>query len=108
MTDPRDQYRDPRMDAPYRDYEPGLDTRAPMRDAEARNTAWGWIAGVIAAIFIVAIVYGFSNNSSTTATNTSERPAETTGAAPARPAPPVNPATPSAPAPSAPAPSGAR
>lgn len=82
MTDPRDLYRDPRlsdMDPRYRD-EPGVDTRSPSRaEAEARNTMWGWVAGIIAAIFIVAIVYGFANNNQMTATT--NNPAATTGSA---------------------------
>lgn len=93
MTDPRDPHRDPRLDPAYRDYEPGPDMRAHMQ-ADARNTTWGWIAGIVAAIFIVAIVYGFSNRTTMTATETSP-PAATTGAAPATPSPPP-PAAPNA------------
>lgn len=82
MTDPRDLYRDPRLsdvDPRYRD-DPGMDTRSPSRaEAEARNTMWGWVAGIIAAIFIVAIVYGFANNNPMTATT--NNPAATTGSA---------------------------
>lgn len=93
MTDPRDYSRDPRLnevDPRYRD-DPGVESRSPARaEAEARNTMWGWVAGIIAAIFIVAIVYGFANNNgTTTATNTPNQPAATgsatTGSGSARP-----------------------
>ena len=93
MTDPRDPYRDPRLDEPRLDSrfdEPGMDTRIPSGHAEGSwNATWGWVAGILAAIFIVAIVYGFANNRSTTASNTGSPPAATTGAAPSIPAPPA-------------------
>ncbi len=93
MTDPRNFQRDPRLDDPrYREMDdPGVDTRRPSRaDAAAQNAIWGWVTGIVAVIFIIAIVYGFSNQPTNTATNTATPPATTTGSGTAMPTPPRN------------------
>jgi hypothetical protein len=90
MSDPRDP------NYPYqRHYE----------DVSARSTnaIWGWIAGLVFLVIILALIFGpnWSNSPNQTAGNP---PAQTTGSAP--PAKPMTPpaATPAAPPASTPAP----
>lgn len=80
MTD----YRDPnsRLD---------LDRRDDMRSS---NSMWGWIAGAVFLVLVLAVIFGLGGNDSRTATNTSSPPAATTGSGGSSPAAPARPATP--------------
>jgi hypothetical protein len=79
MSNPRDPYVDP--------LEPRTDDlRRPARGSRTSTSAWGWIVGIVAVIFIVAIVYGVSRDNSSIANNGS--PTVTTGSAPLSPPPP--------------------
>lgn len=80
MTD----YRDPnsRMD---------MDRRAEMSSS---NTMWGWIAGAVFLVLVLAVIFGLGGNDSRTATDTASPPAATTGSGGSSPAAPARPSTP--------------
>ena len=80
MTDPRDF--DQRME---------LDRRMEMEHRMGAPTPWGWIAGAVFIIVILALVFT-SNEGTRTAGNDADQPA-TTGMAP-RTAPPAIPVPP--------------
>ena len=73
MTD----YRDPnnRLDPAYRDPTGRLDMD---RDARSSNAMWGWIAGAVFLVLVLAVIFGLGGNDRT-ASNTSSPPAATTG-----------------------------
>lgn len=87
MTDPQDGTRNLRQSDPRgihnpafadRNTDPTLD---PMTDPAARrggSSMWAWLAGIVAAVFIIAIVYGFSTTSNEVAFDRNA-PAATTG-----------------------------
>jgi len=86
MTDPRDF--DPR---------PGMDHRIEMERRMGSPTPWGWIAGAVFIIVLLALIFTASEGTRT-ASNTDTGAPATTGMAP-RSAPPAI-AVPPAPAPS--------
>lgn len=83
MTDPQDGTRDLRLSDPRGIHNPAFADRNtdPMEDAPARrdgSSLWAWLAGIVAAVFIIAIVYGFSTSSNEVAFDRNA-PAATTG-----------------------------
>jgi hypothetical protein len=80
MTDPRDFDR--RMD---------LEQRMEMERRMGSPTPWGWIAGAVFIIVILALVFTSNESNRTAGTDTS--PPATTGMAP-RTAPPAVPVPP--------------
>lgn len=95
MIDPRDGTRDPRLSNPGGPGDdPVLGKRHgdPAGDPAARRgggTMWAWLAGIAAAVFIIAIVYGFSNRGSDDVAFDRNGPAATTGSAATGTAPPA-------------------
>jgi hypothetical protein len=77
VTNPR-RYRDPRSSDQR--FDTLGDARARMPAMEPWNATWGWIAGALAAVFVMAVAYGAANKSSTTASFEVYPPAATTGA----------------------------
>jgi hypothetical protein len=92
MTDYRDPNR-PGMD--YRDPNNRLDIdrRSDMRSS---NAMWGWIAGAVFLVLVLAVIFGLGGNDSRTAGTNTSPPAATTGSGGS---PPAAPARPSSPAP---------
>jgi hypothetical protein len=82
-------YRDP-----YDPLDPATDPRDPAavpgRRSEMRtaNSGWGWIAGPVFVIIVLALIFGFGESGNRSASPTGNWPAATTGAAP-----PASPAT---------------
>lgn len=83
MTDPRDYRHDPYRTDP-RPSEPRNDLRGGYRDdggavsnARAGNSIWSWLAGIAAAIFIIAVIYGFTNRDTQTTIDSNAPPART-------------------------------
>jgi hypothetical protein len=87
MTD----FRDPNYREPNR-FE--MDRRADMGSS---GSMWGWIAGAVFLVLVLAVIFGLGGNDSRTAgTNTGSPPAATTGSgAPSGPTPPAAPSQPS-------------
>jgi hypothetical protein len=90
MTDFRDpNYRDStgRMDPTSR---MDMDRRAEMGSS---SSMWGWIAGAVFLVLVLAVIFGLGGNDSRTAgTNTGSPPAATTGSgAPSGPSAPAQP-----------------
>ena len=75
MTDPRDF--DPRMD---------MDRRIDMERRMGAPTPWGWIAGAVFILVLLALIFT-SGEGNRTASNNDTSPPATTGMAP-RTAPP--------------------
>ncbi len=78
MTDPRDYRNDPRLSEPSND----LRGRHPVKDGAVPNTRtgtsiWSWLAGIAAAVLIIAIIYGFTNRDTQTAVDSNVPPART-------------------------------
>ena len=100
MTDYRNSsdplYRDPN-DPMNRDigYEPA---------ARGSGTAWGWIAGAVFLVIILAIALGVGREPSRVATNDTAAPAATRMAPPSNAVHPASPAAPGLAPPPAPAP----
>jgi hypothetical protein len=92
MTD----FRDPntRLDM---DRRLDVDARADMKSS---NTMWGWIAGAVFLVLVLAVIFGLGGSDERAATNTGSPPAATTGAAGNPPA--TTPARPNMPAPASP------
>lgn len=85
MTDPRDYRRDPPADDPRRNMQGGFREDNMLADSRTGVSMWAWIAGIVAAVFIVAIIYGFTNRDSQMAGGnvppaTTGSPTTTTGA----------------------------
>lgn len=88
MADPRDFNRDPRLnprDNPAHGMRgdhsvggDGADTVAPG-SRRPGSSMWAWFAGFVAAVFIIAIVWGFSTKNPTQTMLDRNRPAATTG-----------------------------
>jgi len=78
MTDHRDPHEE-RLD------EFGVDTRAHKRPAG--NSTRIWLIGSLAAISLIAVMYGYGQYTATSAFRTASSQVETTGAA-STPAPP--------------------
>ena len=91
MSDYRNSEFDPRNDPPRR--EPAYDP-----DARVMNATWGWIAGAVFIVVVLAVAFGIGHEPNTqSASNNVTPPAAT------RMAPPVTPA-PASPTPNSPAP----
>ncbi|MGZ8388513.1 MAG: hypothetical protein ACXW3R_10125, partial [Rhodoplanes sp.] len=77
MTDPRD-YHDPRLSEPRNDLRRGYrDDGGAVSNARAGNSIWSWLAGIAAAVFIIAIIYGYTNRDTQTAIDSYAPPART-------------------------------
>jgi hypothetical protein len=61
--------------------------------AEGYGATWGWIAGAVFIVLVLAVIYGASGDGTPTATQRTTSPATTTGQAP-RPGMPAAPARP--------------
>jgi len=81
MTDPRD-LDDPRLD---------MDRGLGMEHRMGSPTPWGWIAGAVFIVVLLALIFTSSEGQRTASTGAS--PPATTGMAP-RAAPPAVPVTP--------------
>ncbi|MGZ8331508.1 MAG: hypothetical protein ACXW3G_07655 [Rhodoplanes sp.] len=104
MTDPRDYRHDPYRTDP-RPSEPRNDLRGGYRDddvavsnARTGSSIWAWLAGIAAVVFIIAIIYGFTNRDTQTAIDNNVPPARTdattgTGAGGTTATAPAGPAT---------------
>ncbi|NVO16544.1 MAG: hypothetical protein HXX10_21155 [Rhodoplanes sp.] len=84
MSDPQDASRDPRPSDSRPVRNPSFADRNldPMEDAPARrggSPIWAWLAGIAAAVFIIAIVYGFSDIGAKDVAFDRNAPAATTG-----------------------------
>jgi hypothetical protein len=82
-----DDRRDPSMHDPL---DPTLNTAAREDALRRSNTGLGWIAGAVFLVVVMALIFGLGRGERT-ATNTTNPPAVTTGAAP--PAAPATPRT---------------
>ena len=91
MTDFRDpNLRDPTFrDPSFRD--PASRFEMDRRDAMNSNSTWGWIAGGVFLVLVLAVIFGLGGNDTRTAGTMTSPPAATTGsgstAPPAAPAP---------------------
>jgi hypothetical protein len=97
MTMP--DYRNPN-DPFYRDEQVNRDMSV---DTRSYNATWGWIAGALFLVVILAIAFGIGHEPTMTASNDTVPPASTRMAPPTTSPSPLNP-TPAQPQPSAPAP----
>ena len=84
MTDPRDFDR--RMDMRHMDMG-GMDRPLEMEHRMGSPTPWGWIAGAVFVIVMLALVFT-SSETTRTANNDASPPAATTTAPPAITVPP--------------------
>jgi hypothetical protein len=71
MTDPRNDRVEPQLNKPRAGFRED-DVAANSRTG---TSMWAWIAGLVAAIFLVAIIYGFANRDTETAGGGSVPPA---------------------------------
>lgn len=77
MTDPRD-YHDPRLSEPRNDLRGGYrDDDVAVHNTRTGTSIWSWLAGVAAAVFIIAIIYGYTNRDPQTAIDSNAPPART-------------------------------
>lgn len=85
----------------YRDPNTRLDVER-RADSRSSNAMWGWIAGAVFLVLVLAVIFGLGGSDNQTATNTGSPPAATTGtgASPSGSAPPAS--RPSTPAPAQP------
>ena len=68
MTDPRDYRSDPRLTEPRNDLRGGFRTNdVAASNSRTGSSIWAWLAAIAAVIFIIAIVYGFTNRDTQTA-----------------------------------------
>lgn len=82
MNDPQDGMRDPRLSDPRGIHNPALADRsvdAPAAVRKSSASTWAWLAGIVAAVFIIAIVWGMSDRNGNEMTMDRNAPAATTG-----------------------------
>ncbi|CAL8980777.1 hypothetical protein RHODGE_RHODGE_01915 [Rhodoplanes serenus] len=82
MAEPRDFERDARFDDPRGIQNPAFadrTTEPPMPDGRRGSSMWAWLAGAVAAVFIIAIVYGVSSKNPNDVAYDRNAPAATTG-----------------------------
>jgi hypothetical protein len=78
MTDPRDYRHDPRPSEPRNDLRGGYrENDVSASDSRTGTSIWSWLAGIAAAIFIIAVIYGFTNRDTQTAIDSNAPPART-------------------------------
>jgi hypothetical protein len=97
MNDPQHGTRDPRLSDFRGSRDPAVAERNldpinldPMEEAPVRrggSAVWAWLAGFVAAAFIVAIVYGFGNPGAKDVALDRNAPAATTGSSSGPPPP---------------------
>jgi hypothetical protein len=81
MTDPRDYRSNPRLTEPRNDLRGGFHANdVAASNARTGSSVWAWLAGIAAVMFIIAIVYGFTNRDAQTALDRNA-PRATTGSA---------------------------
>ncbi|MFL9824775.1 hypothetical protein [Rhodoplanes sp. SY1] len=81
MSDPQDGMRDPRLSDPRGIHNPAFADRrvdAPESTRKSGTSMWAWLAGIVAAVFIIAIVWGMTDRSDNVALDRNG-PAVTTG-----------------------------
>ncbi|MBK5961393.1 hypothetical protein CCR97_24765 [Rhodoplanes elegans] len=82
MSDPQDGMRDPRLNDPRGIHNPAFADRrvdTPSGGRKSGTTMWAWLAGIVAAVFIIAIVWGMSDRNGSELTMDRNAPAATTG-----------------------------
>ncbi len=78
MTDPRDYRNDPRLSEPHNDLRGGSrDDDVAVPNTRTGTSIWSWLAGIAAAVFIIAIIYGYTNRDTQTAIDSNAPPART-------------------------------
>lgn len=82
MNDPQDGSRDPRLSDPRGIHNPAFADRTAdpsVPGARRSGSMWAWLAGIVAAVFIIAIVYGMTDRNGSELTMDRNAPAATTG-----------------------------
>ncbi|MFD2181100.1 hypothetical protein [Rhodoplanes azumiensis] len=82
MSDPQDGMRDSRLGDPHGIHDPAFADRTVDAPAGARKSSasmWAWLAGIVAAVFIIAIVWGMTDRNGSQLTMDRNAPAATTG-----------------------------
>ncbi|MDC7788097.1 hypothetical protein PQJ75_27770 [Rhodoplanes sp. TEM] len=82
MSDPQDGTRDPRLSDPRGIHNPAFADRnadPSVPGSRRSGSMWAWLAGIVAAVFIIAIVYGMTDRNANEVTMDRNAPAATTG-----------------------------
>ncbi|RAI45138.1 hypothetical protein [Rhodoplanes roseus] len=82
MSDPQDGIRDPRLSDNRGIHNPSFAERnadPSIPGARRSGSMWAWLAGIVAAVFIIAIVYGMSSRNASDVAFDRNAPSATTG-----------------------------